>query len=253
MKWVFRHNFKFTGTASGNLKFKLPRSKVLFGMASSSLRVRTSRSTVPVSEVRRLSQPLDMASFVASLSPLARDLARDFPSAILAFSVAASLHGVRALLARANLLGRPSAFKPFASFSAFYPFYLSQHAKPRTKLLHVVGTLCVVAAVAARPRLGLALAAGAAVGFTAFPLLRRLDNGAVEMVATLGTYVYVGAALTGSIHETLAVPVAAYFFAWVAHFLVEKNRPATFIYPVFSLVGDFCMCAEVLVGRHAVF
>jgi hypothetical protein len=32
-----------------------------------------------------------------------------------------------------------------------------------------------------------------------------------------------------------------YFFAWVGHFFVEQNRPATFTYAVFSFMGDFRM------------
>ena len=79
------------------------------------------------------------------------------------------------------------------------------------------------------------------------PLLRRPTSFTASADSVFA------AALTGSVRETLAVPVAAYFFAWIAHFVVEKNRPATFIYPVFSLVGDFRMCAEVLLGRHAIF
>lgn len=45
------------------------------------------------------------------------------------------------------------------------------------------------------------------------------------------------------------VPVAGYGFAWVGHFAFERNRPATFAHPFYSLAADFVMFRDILVGR----
>ena len=45
------------------------------------------------------------------------------------------------------------------------------------------------------------------------------------------------------------LPVVGYGFAWVGHFFFEKNKPATFKHPIYSLMGDWVMLKDVLTGR----
>ena len=50
----------------------------------------------------------------------------------------------------------------------------------------------------------------------------------------------------------LGAMLAGYGFAWVGHFFFEHNRPATFAHPIYSLIGDWAMFRDVLVGRMQV-
>ena len=93
-----------------------------------------------------------------------------------------------------------------ATFAAFFPHYLREHAAPRTRGLHYVGTALVI-------------------GVLAYAVL------------TLNPW------------AMLAVPVAGYGFAWAAHAFVERNRPATFTYPWWSLMADFKMFGLWITGR----
>lgn len=43
--------------------------------------------------------------------------------------------------------------------------------------------------------------------------------------------------------------ISGYFFAWIGHFFIEKNRPATFKYPFKSLVSDWIMYYYTLTGQ----
>lgn len=46
---------------------------------------------------------------------------------------------------------------------------------------------------------------------------------------------------TGQLMLLWLLPVAGYGFAWLGHFKFEHNKPATFRYPFYSLMGDWVM------------
>ena len=46
------------------------------------------------------------------------------------------------------------------------------------------------------------------------------------------------------------IPVTGYGFAWAGHFFFEKNKPATFQYPLYSLSSDFILFFEMLIGKQ---
>ena len=47
--------------------------------------------------------------------------------------------------------------------------------------------------------------------------------------------------------------LSGYGFAWVSHFFIEKNKPATFKYPFYSFIGDHLMFVEIIMGKHKIF
>lgn len=84
------------------------------------------------------------------------------------------------------------------NYAEFWDFYVQEHSKPLTRLLHFIGTLLGIAVLA-------------------YFLIRG------------PWYMFPLALLVG------------YAFAWFAHFVVEKNRPATFKYPFWSFISDYKM------------
>ena len=50
----------------------------------------------------------------------------------------------------------------------------------------------------------------------------------------------------------LLAPLLGYGFAWIGHFFFEKNRPATFSYPLYSFIGDWIMFKDILIGKELI-
>lgn len=47
----------------------------------------------------------------------------------------------------------------------------------------------------------------------------------------------------------IIIPLCGYGFAWFGHYFFEKNKPATFKYPLYSLGSDFVMFWHILTGK----
>lgn len=46
------------------------------------------------------------------------------------------------------------------------------------------------------------------------------------------------------------MPIVGYGFAWIGHFFYEKNKPATFQYPFYSLASDFILYFDLILGKQ---
>jgi len=45
------------------------------------------------------------------------------------------------------------------------------------------------------------------------------------------------------------LPFFGYIPAWIGHFIFEKNNPATFSHPIYSLISDFVMYKDIITGK----
>ena len=57
------------------------------------------------------------------------------------------------------------------------------------------------------------------------------------------------AVFTGNWLLLLLLPVIGYGFAWTGHYFFEHNKPATFTYPIYSLIADWAMFKDILTGK----
>jgi hypothetical protein len=77
------------------------------------------------------------------------------------------------------------------------------------------------------------------------PATRRLHYAGTAAVLLLA----LGALGSGDWRLFALLPLAGYGFAWFSHAAVERNRPATFTYPLWSLAADFRMSWLWATGR----
>lgn len=74
---------------------------------------------------------------------------------------------------------------------------------------------------------------------------RRLHFIGSSLIIFMLTYIL----LTSRWTLLWSIPLLGYGFAWFGHFFFEKNKPATFTYPFYSLLGDWVMYKDILFGK----
>jgi hypothetical protein len=83
--------------------------------------------------------------------------------------------------------------------------------------------------------------------------LREHAQPATRRLHFIGTSLVIGCALAAIVTRNawwlLAAPLCGYGFAWIGHAAFERNRPATFTHPFYSLAADFAMYRDMLTGR----
>lgn len=87
-----------------------------------------------------------------------------------------------------------------------------------------------------------------------YPLyLSEHQNPACRRLHFAGTSLAIASACYAGIVQNWSVlslcPILGYLPAWIGHYFFERNRPATFKYPIYSLIGDFVMFKDILIGR----
>lgn len=92
------------------------------------------------------------------------------------------------------------------SFEEFWPFYVREHARSATRVLHFLGS-------------------------------------------TLGLVCLIGTLITGKLWLLPLGLILGYAFAWIGHFFIERNRPATFQYPLWSFCADWKMWSLMLLRQ----
>jgi hypothetical protein len=84
--------------------------------------------------------------------------------------------------------------------------------------------------------------------------LEEHQNSTCRILHFIGTglvlLILLAALISGNYIWLVSIPLVGYGFAWVGHFFFEKNKPATFQYPMFSLASDFILFFDLLTGKE---
>ena len=145
---------------------------------------------------------------------------------------------------------KASPTKPYSTFEEFYPHYIREHSQETTRIWHYVGTSLFLIYLLFNPLLTIPILAGGLGAYSVMPFFRHLSNGIGEVVLFAAIYFIGGKLITRSYVRVLIPLLLGYGFAWIGHFAFENNKPATFIYPSYSLMGDFRMIYDAIINQR---
>jgi hypothetical protein len=107
----------------------------------------------------------------------------------------------------------------YKTFAQFWPFYVSQHRNRTNRRLHFIGTTLAIAIL---------------VHWLWFAWGFWSGDDRVPLVSDIAFFI-------STMWHLILAPLCGYGLAWAGHFFFQKNKPATFSYPLWSLRGDLKM------------
>jgi hypothetical protein len=117
------------------------------------------------------------------------------------------------------------------TFEEFWPEYVRAHSRTSTRIIHCIGTLAGW------------MILGAALALWLFPVLKPDSGQGLQVPAAAGRQTFKPGWLI------LAALIVPYALAWISHFFIEHNKPATFGHPLWSWWADQRMVFLTLTGK----
>ena len=140
----------------------------------------------------------------------------------------------------------PHENKKYPTFEEFLPFYKTQHTNAFSNLLHFLGTSVFLVTAISDLKILVSYIIAIIMGLNIHPITMNSSHGLFEALAMFSTYLISVHILSGKRSKAAGAVTIAYACAWVGHYFLEKNRPATFIYPTYSLLGDMILWRDIL-------
>eukprot|EP01061_Rhynchopus_euleeides_P032086 TRINITY_DN5318_c0_g1_i1.p1 TRINITY_DN5318_c0_g1~~TRINITY_DN5318_c0_g1_i1.p1 ORF type:complete len:218 (+),score=84.20 TRINITY_DN5318_c0_g1_i1:80-655(+) len=153
-----------------------------------------------------------------------------------------------------SITGPRAATKDITNVWDFFDYYLSQHENEQNRALHLVGTTLIVLYlfvwnIDSLHKTVTWTLLPLVVGSVVHQLTIGEEHGGIEAASVAVSVLLLTIILDVPAIQPILIVVLGYGFAWFGHFTFEKNVPATWTYPVWSLISDFRMAYAIAQGQ----